>query len=137
MAEYEGVIINKDNLIGVIDNNNILDGVISNRAQLVGLVQSIEYKGSIVAHGNLIGLVSANNPLVGVISNQSQLIGKIQIAEHVSYEPYQGDYEVCPACNCDQIIKTKNKLMLNDMVVDKIPYAEVQNESGLTVSIAS
>lgn len=137
MAEYKGVIINKDNLIGVIDNNNILDGVISNQAQLVGLVQSIEYKGSIVACGNLIGLVSANNPLVGVISNQSQLIGKIQIAEHASYEPYRGDYEVCSVCDCDQVIETKNKLMLDNMVINKIPYAEVQNESGLTVSIAS
>lgn len=97
-----------------------------------------EYKGVIINHGSLIGEVNGvNNNLVGTISNQTQLIGVIQIAEHVSYKPYQGDYEVRPDCNCDQIIETKNKLMLNDMVVDKIPYAEVQNESGLTVSIAS
>lgn len=97
-----------------------------------------EYEGVIINHGGLVGsITNDSNTLIGVVSNQAQLVGAVQIAEHVSYEPYQGDYEICPACDCDQVLETANKLMLDDMVVDKIPYAEVQNESGLTVSIAS
>lgn len=50
---------------------------------------------------------------------------------------YDGTYVVTPAANRDQILPTKNKILLEDVTVLKVPYYETSNISGNTVYIAS
>lgn len=47
--------------------------------------------------------------------------------EDVEY--YSGSYQVTPTTE-DQVLKTKEKLMLNDLTVCAIPYSEVSNLAG-------
>lgn len=72
-------------------------------------------KGSLSAHGHLSGVISGVN---------------------VS-EDYLGEYEVYPSASEEQILKTSNKVLKNDVVVHKINYIEIDNTSnGTTVYIA-
>ncbi len=49
---------------------------------------------------------------------------------------YDGDYVVDPSANSAQILKTAQKFMNQDVKINKIPYAEVSNNSGgITVTI--
>jgi hypothetical protein len=53
------------------------------------------------------------------------------------YDVYEGTYKVTPAVS-EQTLDTSNKLMQSDVLVEKIPYAEVKNNSGgKTVTIGS
>lgn len=57
-----------------------------------------------------------------------------QIISH-SVERYNGDYVVVPKTD-SQVLKTRQKLMTDDLTVKEIPYYEVSNESnGNTVYI--
>lgn len=50
---------------------------------------------------------------------------------------YDGAYEVTPSANNEQTLHTASKMMDADVKINKIPYAEVSNNSnGLTVTIA-
>lgn len=53
-----------------------------------------------------------------------------------TYETYEGPYTVIPKV-VDQMLATKDKLMLDDVTVTEIPYVEVSNIYGTTVSIAT
>ena len=50
--------------------------------------------------------------------------------------PYEGPYIVIPK-TVDQYLATNNKTMTDDVTVTEIPYAEVGNQYGTTVTIAS
>ena len=43
---------------------------------------------------------------------------------------YNGQYEVTPMAHLDQILRTSNALLLEDITVNKIPYAETSNDAG-------
>lgn len=43
---------------------------------------------------------------------------------------YDGQYETTPLARVDQILRTANKVMLEDVVVKKIPYYETSNDAG-------
>lgn len=45
------------------------------------------------------------------------------------YLPYDGDYEV-PALITSQVLRTKNKVMKDDMTILCISYHEVSNAAG-------
>jgi len=49
-------------------------------------------------------------------------------------EHYEGSYEVTPSSS-EQILETKNKTMIDNLIVNPIPYSVVDNEKGLTVTI--
>ena len=53
-----------------------------------------------------------------------------------SDEPYPGPYTVIPKTT-GQVLDTKHKRMTDDVTVTEIPYAEVGNVYGTTVTIAS
>lgn len=54
----------------------------------------------------------------------------------IKYDLYTGSYEVTALPEVEQILRTKNKLMVRDIVIAPIPYAEVSNNAGgITVSI--
>lgn len=50
--------------------------------------------------------------------------------------PYPGPYTVIPNVY-EQTLSTKNKSMTKNVTVTEIPYQEVSNEYGVTVSIVS
>lgn len=53
------------------------------------------------------------------------------------YDPYEGPYIVIPKAWQDQILATKDKDMTDDVTVTEVPYTEVSNLYGTTVSIAT
>ena len=68
-------------------------------------------------------------------ANNAELREAIQLAENLpdantaDYEVYEGSYKVTPSVS-SQTLDTSNKLMQSDVTVEKIPYAEVTNNSG-------
>ena len=68
-------------------------------------------------------------------ANNAELREAIEMAENLpdantsDYEVYEGSYKVTPAVS-SQTLDTSNKLMQADVLVEKIPYAEVSNNSG-------
>lgn len=55
---------------------------------------------------------------------------------HTDYDPYTGPYDVIPKTE-SQTLLTKDKNMTDDVTIYEIPYAEVSNTYGTTVTIAS
>ena len=49
--------------------------------------------------------------------------------------PYEGEYEVTPKTYNEQVLPTKNKRMIDNLTVKKIPQYEVSNNSGYTLII--
>ena len=49
--------------------------------------------------------------------------------------PYDGEYEVTPKTYDAQVLPTRNKRMINNLTVKKIPQYEVSNDSGYTLII--
>ena len=48
----------------------------------------------------------------------------------IDFDNYTGQYSVTPLPNIDQILKTKNKLLKEDVIVEQIPYYETTNDAG-------
>lgn len=63
-------------------------------------------------------------------------IEELPDADTTEYDVYDGTYTVTPAVDQQQTLKTSQKLMQADVIVNAIPYAEVTNASnGKTVTI--
>ena len=62
--------------------------------------------------------------------------GEVITVQH-GYDPYPGPYEVIPKAWEDQILATNGKNMEDDVTVYEVPYDEVSNQYGTTVTIAS
>lgn len=68
-------------------------------------------------------------------AHNAELREAIEVAESLpdantaDYEVYKGSYQVTPMVS-SQTLDTSNKLLQADVVVEKIPYAEVSNNSG-------
>ena len=60
-------------------------------------------------------------------------INELPSADTAGYEVYEGDYKVTPSVS-SKTLNTLNKLMQADVLVEKIPYAEVTNNSGGTTA---
>ena len=50
-------------------------------------------------------------------------------------KPYEGEYEITPKTYDEQILPTKNKKMVDNLKVKKIPQYEVSNYNGYTLII--
>lgn len=63
--------------------------------------------------------------------------GEVQtVTKYVGGERYEGEYDITPKVEA-QTLPTANKVLERDVTIDRIPYAEVQNNSnGTTVTIA-
>ena len=89
----------------------------------------------------LSGVVSDIKELHGKIYNKSHTLqGNVRIATktyiHDRYPDYTGEYSVKPTVE-GQILPTEHTSMHSDMTIEPIPYHEVSNEYGITVSIGS
>lgn len=50
--------------------------------------------------------------------------------------PYTGSYQVIPLAKIDQILRTKDTMLSDDIIVEEIPYAQTSNlAGGYTVTI--
>lgn len=74
--------------------------------------------------------------LVGIVRLQaSQISANVYFQGGIGAEPYEGEYIVKPTVD-DQMLETKNKLMVDNVTVLAIPYFETSNiANGLTVYI--
>lgn len=58
-----------------------------------------------------------------------------EIVDNTTIEEYDGTYVVTPIFD-DQVLPTADKLLVNDLTIESIPYSEVTNDSGgLTINI--
>ena len=48
----------------------------------------------------------------------------------IDYDTYTGQYEVTPLPNVASILRTHNKVLKHDVVIQPIPYYETTNEAG-------
>ena len=72
------------------------------------------------------GILGANHTLTGTLNTYAPKVG----------QSYKGLYKIKPLADYDVILKTKNKLLEEDITVLKIPYYETSNTfDGLTVVI--
>ena len=70
--------------------------------------------------------------LKGTLSSPGSLTGTVGV-----YPPYQENYSVTPKAGVQQVLKTANKLLTEDIIINPIPYYETTNPSdGITVYIA-
>ena len=69
--------------------------------------------------------------LIGILSIAGQ-----PIIIHSGGEIYDGPYHVTPMAYNSQTLYTRNKTMINNVTVFRVPYFEVSNEKGKTVYIA-
>lgn len=91
--------------------------------------------GNLSPIATVTGTLSGKSELTGSISAIGSLIGKTSVPN--DYVKYDGDYEVTPLANREVVLETKDKLLIDDILVKKIPRYDVSNESGgTTVYIA-
>lgn len=68
-------------------------------------------------------------PLGTLVINEEEVLN-IEISEGISNaSEYHGEYNVTPKV-IEQELKTKSKLMSENIIVKKIPYSSVDNLSG-------
>lgn len=48
----------------------------------------------------------------------------------INYDEYTGQYDITPLPNVDQILRTKNQVLKDDIYIKQIPYYETSNEAG-------
>lgn len=90
---------------------------------------------SVKAFEYLKGTISGRNTLSGKLSGESNLSGKLSIA--TDFDAYTGEYEVVPSAFHTQTLPTANKVLNEDIIVQKVPYYETSNiQNGVTVYIA-
>ena len=75
-----------------------------------------------------------NNINIGFKPVNSIKIG-FNIGDSSKTPPYTGEYEVTPKTYDEQVLPTKNKRMIDNLTVKKIPQYEVSNDSGYTLII--
>ena len=88
--------------------------------------------GDIKSTATLIGKISSKATLTGVMYTRTILSDSAECnikVVHATLPNYQGEYEATPSLN-DQTFLTNETSMRNDFVVHKIPYYEVENQSG-------
>ena len=83
----------------------------------------------------LIGILSSVQELQGTLASRQVIVGTLSSFSG-SGGYFDGPYEVTPAVY-EQSLPTAHKMMRDDVTVFEIPYAEVSNVYGTTVTIAS
>lgn len=78
--------------------------------------------------------ISLNVVLEEVNSTLGVSLGVAQIVpEYIGGETYKGDYLVKPKVT-EQTIPTRDKVMLDDVTIEPIPFFNVSNTSGGTTA---
>lgn len=78
--------------------------------------------------------------MIGISPKNNVVPIELEVKDYIgTYTPegvetYDGYYTVIPK-KIEQELYTKNKMMKDDVTVQKIPYHEISNETGTTVVI--
>lgn len=91
--------------------------------------------GSLEVDATISGKISAIESFSGRLSDAGQIKGTVS-AQIEPHKKYDGEYNITPKAYQDQVLETADKLMVNNVIVYKVPYVETHNESGTTVYIA-
>lgn len=88
--------------------------------------------GNVRSKASLSAVIQAKDNIVGSINSKTVIgdisIGTVKIIRR-DYPNYRGPFVVRPNLTV-QVLETKNKSLLRDVVVHEIPYAETSNPSG-------
>ena len=88
-------------------------------------------------YGTITGRLDGACVLHGTLEARGQLTGTLTLPNLTPpvHPSYDGPYEVTPRFY-EQVLETKEKLMIDDVTVDVIPVHEVTNPAGgITVTI--
>jgi hypothetical protein len=121
-----------------LSDNKKLSGAATNEQTISGSVNAgLEVSGNLSAVESITVEVVTRAALNGSATSQGSLAGNLAAAYESQIPPYEGDYEVTPKVE-GQELKTKHKYMIQDVTVHAIPFFEVSNTSGgNTVYIAN
>lgn len=78
--------------------------------------------------------------MIGISPHSNAVPIELEIKDYIGtytlegIETYEGDYTVIPKTT-EQELYTKNKMMKDNVTVQKIPYHEISNKTGTTVVI--
>lgn len=75
------------------------------------------------------GRIAAVGSLNGDMTAKGRMSGKVKSAETKPLPYYEGEYELTPIWE-DVTLETKQKSMSDNVTMQAIPYAEVDNPSG-------
>ena len=80
-------------------------------------------------------IIASKKSIKGSITTKEKISGFVNVGGMIQQESYDGSYEVTPTIG-QQILQTKNKMMVNDLTIKSIPYSESDNSAGgITVTI--
>ena len=86
-----------------------------------------------ISNDTLKGKIHGLQQLKAKLSNENSIRVTISTSS-ISRPNYDGDYSITPSIN-EQTLNTKNKLMVDDLNIKKIPYFQTSNEYGDTIYI--
>lgn len=75
------------------------------------------------------GQITAKSRLGGGIDGRGKMRGVVKNAQTKPLPYYEGEYELTPVWE-DVTLQTKQKSMSDNVTMQAIPYAEVDNPSG-------
>ena len=90
--------------------------------------------GNIEDTNKLQGTLKTNVNIQGSINSQVAITGNL--INGARYRNYNGDYEITPTI-IDQTLQTRNKVLNQDILINRIPYREENNDFGKTIYIGS
>lgn len=82
------------------------------------------------------GRISGIGKVSGSILSGGTITGTLSWSGGIPVIPYEGEYTVIPSTS-EQVLYTNGLLMEDNVTVTEIPYAEVSNIYGTTISIVS
>ena len=126
MSEISGALLETSSV-----NSNL-----SNNSNITGSINDTKITGNVSSTININGLLSNNNNLNSNIQSNSNISAKLSVGGSGSYLDYSGSYDIIPNQQ-DQTLQTQNKILRENMLVEKIPYYETSNDYGKTVYIGS
>lgn len=92
--------------------------------------------GIVRTEDTLSGVLKGSEKIQGRLQARGVLVGKVGFPKCTGAEEYDGAYDVIPKTYAQEL-GTDNKVMRDNVRVEKIPYFETSNEKGTTVYIAN
>lgn len=81
----------------------------------------------------LVAILSRGSPEIeATISYKESITAELTLPLSQDKEIYQGEYEIDPDTEDDQVLSTRQKLLIDDITVHKIQYTETINPAGGT-----
>lgn len=123
-------------IVGALLETSNVNSNLSNNSNITGSINDTKITGNITSSININGSLSSNSNLIAKVENINNLDASLNIGGSGSYLDYSGSYDIIPNQN-NQTLQTENRVLRQDLLVEKIPYFETSNDYGKTVYIGS